>query len=262
VFLDILAVDNFDRKIDIEMYSGHLTTVADKNLFYMCRLHGQQDVHEHDKKSEKDTFGEALKATIGISILAKQQISPNTPFISEYLVMEQTSHHVLSRKFQMFSMELPKLEKEILAYKAKGEALQACHWWGKFFHINTEKELEALVAEAGAPDDVKEAAMTLREIAQDERRRALFNARETAILFDQQEKAVNYQAGEKNGIEIGERREKISLLSRQFAKKFKTSPSAIAEIIMSQSNETLDNVSESIFSIESIEELKGYIKQQ
>jgi hypothetical protein len=250
--LDILAVDNFNRKIDIEMYSGHLTTVADKNLFYMCRLHGQQDVHEHEK--EKDTFGEALKATIGISILAKQQISPETPFISEYLVMEKFSHHVLSKKFQMFSMELPKLEKAILTHQAKGEALKPCHWWGKFFHTNTEEELEALVAEAGAPDVIKEAAMTLQEIAHDERRRALCNARETAILFDRQERAVNYQAGARD--------KQISLLSKLFAKKLQTSPSAIEEIITSQSNGTLDNLGENVFSIESIEDLKGYIKQQ
>jgi hypothetical protein len=47
-----------------------------------------------------------------------------------------------------------------------------------------------------------------------------------------------------------------------FAKKFKTSPSVIEEIIASQDTQTLDDIAESLFSIESIEDLKGHIKQQ
>jgi len=65
-----------------------------------------------------------------------------------------------------------------------------------------------------------------------------------------------------DGRNLGARDEKISLLSKQFGKKFKTSPSAIEEIIASQSNETLDNLSENIFSIDSIEELKAFLRQQ
>ena len=67
--------------------------------------------------------------------------------------------------------------------------------------------------------------------------------------------------GEKNGRTLGARDNQISLLSRQFAKKFKTSPNVIEEIIALQSNEVLDNLGENIFSIDSISELKAFLKQ-
>jgi chaperonin cofactor prefoldin len=237
--------------------------VPDKNLFYACKLHSQQEIAIIDEDIKGDQlYGESLKPTVCISILAAQSLFKETPFVSEYVMMEKTTHHILSKKLQLFSMELPKLNGELKKCKETGTPFGAHHWWGKFFHTETEEELEALMNDEGAPTVVKEAGMTLIQVSQNDKLRALCNARETAALFDQQERAVNYQAGRADGKVEGKVEGKVTLLSKLFAKKFKTSPSVIEEIIASQDNQTLDNLGENVFSIESIEDLKGYIKQQ
>jgi hypothetical protein len=68
--------------------------------------------------------------------------------------------------------------------------------------------------------------------------------------------------GEKKGREEGAKEKQISILSSLFAKKLKTSPSVIQEIIALQTNEVLDSLGESIFSLESMEELRGFLKRQ
>ncbi len=72
---------------------------------------------------------------------------------------------------------------------------------------------------------------------------------------------IGEKKGREEGLEKGARNEKISLLSRLFAKKLKTSPNVIQEIVALQSNEVLDTLGDCIFSIESIEELRSFLKQ-
>ena len=48
-------------------------------------------------------------------------------------------HHILSKKLQLFSMELPKLKRELQELAEIGKPLEAQHWWGKFLVVLSTK---------------------------------------------------------------------------------------------------------------------------
>ena len=99
--------------------------------------------------------------------------------------------------------------------------------------------------------------MTHKQVSRNEKLRALCSARDAAILVEHDERAFLLRKGYAEGA----RKKLVSVLTQLLATKFKTPLTTIEPIICSENQEKLDNLVVSIFSIESIDELRAFLKQ-
>ena len=245
--LDILCITKDKDLINLEMYSGYYATIMDKNLFYLARLHGEQDVSfavaTEENKKQRDLYKNGIHSTIGISILATGTVSENTPYLSEYVMMEKTSSHIATEKFKLFTLELSKLAKEKAMSATIDGKFSVLYWWGKFFSTKSEKELEALMKDKDAPEIIKEAAMSLEYVNKYDKLKAIMQDNVMKeVMYNEdlnmkfiEGKEIGEEIGIKKGEEIGIKKVKIIMIKELIAENFTIEK--IAKILKIPTNE-------------------------
>ena len=107
--LDILCVTEEGDKIDIEMESGSYPSAVDKDVCYLCRMHGEQDAYR--KRKKKQNHYDTISYSISISIFSQYSLFENTDIVTRYVFSDPKTHHILTEKVQFFTLECQKLQK-------------------------------------------------------------------------------------------------------------------------------------------------------
>ena len=285
--LDLLCETKDKKVINVEMYSKYYFSIANKDLLYLCKIHGEQDVSHAEKESDenikRDLYDASICDTIGITILSQGTFHQESPLVSEYLMKEVTTNHVLSEKFRLFSFDLCKLKDEMVKCEKEGLPLEDIHWWGKFFLTNSEEEMEALMNDFSAPEVIREAAMTLKHVnTYDKLKAIIYDKRLEEIVF-REELHLQFIHGIKKGEEnMGEvvrkaqeevrkaqeevrkaqedaRKAQKSILAKMSSSQFHVPYHEIESLFENLSQEQTDSLAEVLFTFSTLEELKAYL---
>ena len=130
--LDIAAVLEDGRLLDIEMQAAKFNGFRDRALYYWARIFGGQ-------LDRGDAYG-VLRPVVSVLLLDYVELG-GTRFHSTFHLLEVHDHERWSDALEVHTIELPKLAKASAGERAEEAALVG---WARFFKARTDEELEVL----------------------------------------------------------------------------------------------------------------------
>ncbi len=196
-----LRVD--DKLVNVEIQLCNTGNFKDRVVYYWSKMYSGEL-----KESEDYTL---LKRTICINIVDFKLFKKCTDPYSRFLILEEKRHELLTDKFAILFLELPKIDSEI--DKSDHKKL-----WLQFLKAETEEELDML-NKTDVPE-IKTAVNFLHQMSADEEMREAARMREktirdeiSAINFARREgRAEGRAEGIEEGIERGIEKNKNELI--------------------------------------------------
>lgn len=181
--LDVRVLLNGNNQIDIEIQIASSAYWAERTMFYLGKMFVEQ-IKEGDDYSE-------LKKCIHIGIL-DFEIFGSEEFYSRFHLWEDSRRQMYSDRFEIHTLELPKLEKHNYP---RTELFK----WMQFINAETKEELD--MASADNPY-IQKACKNLEQISADEEKRLEYEAREKAIRDYNYFMRMSRQEGVEEGMEV------------------------------------------------------------
>lgn len=197
-----MSVD--DKIVNVEIQLCNKGSFPDRSLYYWAKMFSNEL-----KRSENYT---RLKQTICVNIVDFTLFDDCDSAYSNFALLEETRHTMLTDKCSIMFMELPKINNVIDKNDRK-------KLWLQFLKVETKEEL-AMLEKTGVPD-IKKAAVILHEMSADDMERELAWQREKAIADDNTMKSTFISIGEERGLKKGrqegrrEERESIIAMMRE-----------------------------------------------
>ncbi len=182
--LDVRVLLDNKTQIDIEIQISPSAYWAERTMFYLSKMFIEQI-------AEGDDYA-VLDKCIHIGIL-DFEIFDSEECYSRFHLWEDDRHQIYSDKFEIHTLELPKLAKHDYP---ETELLD----WMNFINAETKEELE--MASMKNPY-IQKAYKNLEEISADEEKRLEYEAREKAIRDHNYFMRMSKQAGWDEGIKAG-----------------------------------------------------------
>lgn len=196
IVMDIrILVDN-SYEINIEMQMMNFRYWTDRALYYTCKmLAGQM------RKSDDYSI---FKKCISISVLDFNIFDSikYKNYYSSYHISEDTDRRMLNDLLEFHIIELPKIPEDSVDELENGELLK----WVKFLNSESKEEMEML---AKQNTGIKEAYKELESLENDDERRAVYEAREKAIMDYRVQQRAAKMEGKEEGREEGREEGKL-----------------------------------------------------
>ena len=168
VVMDVRIFLQDKCEIDIEMQMMNFRSWTDRVVYYSSRMLSEQIRKGH-------SYEELIKC-ISISILDFNIFDKNDfpKYYSSYHVREDKDHRILNDLLEYHIIELPKISEKNIT-KAEDDLLL----WAKFINSDDKEEMKML---SEKNHGIKAAYEELEALNNDEDRRAIYEAREKAIM--------------------------------------------------------------------------------
>ena len=240
---DIKVKNQREERINIEMQINNVDDFRKRSLYYWSKMYS-----ETIKESEIYT---TLKKGMVINIMDFDIIKETDRYHTEYKILETKEKFPLVDDLEIHYIELQKFhpEKDL-------EEMEAIELWLSFLKQAGNEEIEKLVKRK---EELGIAMEMLKKVSADEQLREKYAAREKARLdaissikfAEMKGKAEGIEEGIEKGMEKG----KAELLVRLLSKKIGVLPVSLEEKIRNADLPVLDLLAESIFELNSIEEV-------
>ena len=220
-----LSVD--DKIINVEIQLSNKGDFPERSLYYWAKIYSDE--------LRKSEYYSNLKRTICINIVDFDLFKERKDPYSRYLILEENSHELLTDKFAILFLELPKIDSEINKNDHK-------KLWMQFLKAETEEELDML-NETNVPE-IQKAVNALQVMSGNDEMREIVRLREKA-MYDEKS-ALNFARREskKEGIEEG------VIIGREEGRK-----EGEAKGIEKQKNETIAKMRSKGYTEEEIRDL-------
>lgn len=202
--LDIRAELNNNIKVDIEMQMASQDYIEERILYYWAKLYTRTVL--------KGEIYEEAKRTIAILIanFKIDKLKDIEKYHTKWKIIEtEISHKVLTEKFEIDIIELPKAKKLLEKNKNKKEN-QKLLLWLKFL-INPES---VGVAEMDENEEVKKAQEELEKLKQDEIDSWYALRRQGAVVDEKLRLSYATRKGLEQGMKRGIKSEKIEIAKK------------------------------------------------
>ncbi len=193
-------------EIDIEMQMMNFRSWTDRVVYYSSRM-----LSEQIKKGQG--YVELIKC-ISISILSFNIFDKcNFPkYYSSYHIREDIDHRVFNDLFEYHIIELPKISEKNFTELEDDNLLS----WARFINSDDKEEMKML---SEKNHGIKAAYDELEALSNDEERRAIYEAREKAIMdYNVQNPAAREERarreGKIEGKKEGQKEEKIAIAKK------------------------------------------------
>jgi|GEM_PF-49468 len=188
IVMDVrITVDNI-YEIDVEMQVRNFVYWTDRVLFYTCKmLTGQM------KKS--DDYNK-FKKCINISILDYNIFDDKKykNFYSSYHISEDKDNRIFSDLLEFHVIELKKIPEDSINSLENNKLLD----WARFLNSESKEEMEMLSKQNSG---IKAAYDELETLYDDDEKRAIYEAREKAMMDYRVQQRAAREEGIKEGIE-------------------------------------------------------------
>jgi len=211
---------------DMEMQVAYFEHWDKRILFYLCRMYTEQ--------LKKGNSYENLKKCLHVSILDFNHFPDDRTCYRTISLRDNRTFEPYSDLLEIKILELKKLPKK------SGTEQDTVLDWMRFFSGKTREEMAAV---ASKNKYIGEAYNTLVELSSDEKKRLEYEAREKALRDYNSQISSAYQRGEKDGLEIGEKRglEQAKMVFRLHMQgKTNEEIAAIRQIPIEKVNEILE----------------------
>lgn len=182
--LDIRLLLNNNRLINLEMQTGKFECWPNRMLFYLSRLYCN---------IQKGQDYSAIKPAIHIGILTESPFPDIHEFYSEYLMINTSSGHILSRNFSSRMLSLDQLD-----HASAKERESELYYWAKLFKASTWEDIQMLSKDKPY---LNAAVSNLRILTEDEKIQLQCEARERYILDMNSARNEGERKGEQKGLE-------------------------------------------------------------
>lgn len=209
IIMDVRISVNNSYEINIEMQMINFKYWTDRVLYYACKMLTGQI-----KKG--DDYG-IFKKCISISVLDFNIFDSvkYKNYYSSYHIAEDCDSRKFNDLLEFHIVELPKIPEKSIDELESGELFK----WVKFLNSESKEEMEMLSKQNAG---ISEAYKELTSLENDEERRAIYEAREKAIMdYKVQQRAAKQEGreeGHKEGRKVGRKEEKAESAKKMLAK--------------------------------------------
>ncbi|WP_168121571.1 Rpn family recombination-promoting nuclease/putative transposase [Paenibacillus sp. HB172176] len=182
--LDIRALTDDDKQINLEIQLFDKHDIAQRTLFYWSRMYADQ--------LEEGQMYKDLRQTITINIV-NFRVVPNDRYHNVFHLREDRTGHILTTDIEIHFLELPKLDWDDV------NADDRLTKWLLFLRFPNKVNGEELAMDM---PELKKAMKTLDFISQSKETRAMYEMRQKAMM-DEASLRDWAETAEERGMEIG-----------------------------------------------------------
>ncbi|HHV17319.1 MAG TPA: Rpn family recombination-promoting nuclease/putative transposase [Thermoanaerobacterales bacterium] len=241
--MDIKVETQKGEVIDIEMQIQNVDGYRKRSLFYWASMYMDQ-IHEGESYHE-------LKKCIVINITNFNLITQTGKYHNTFNIKEKTEDIVLLEDLEIHYLELSKLPDE-----ENVEELTPLEQWLYFLRDAADEQKQKFIGEIRKKKgEINMAGDVLERISQDRKAREAYYQRRKWYLDKVSSEKYLLSKGREEGKQEGIAETVLRLLT----KKLGEVPEEYVSKLMAQEKPILDSITDSIFDIESIEDLDKYL---
>ncbi len=190
-----------DKIVNVEIQLSNKGDFPERSLYYWA------GIYSNELGESEEYF--LLKRTICINIVDFRLFNDCDNPYSKFLILEENRHILLTDKFAMLFLELPKIDSQIDKNDHK-------KLWMQFLKAETKEELDML-NETNVPE-IKKAVGFVNEMSKDNEMREIARLREKAIRDERSAMSYARREGEAEGMAKGMAKGEVKGMAKGVAK--------------------------------------------